>query len=90
MAPRPKQSSELSTNPHTVQERKRRAQRGFAGALIKRKRANQSSYDYAIKKLKSSKDYQAGSDEFKAAERKRVHADTEASLWVYGSYYGNS
>jgi hypothetical protein len=68
MAPK-KDPSQLSTNKHTQNERKRRANKtGYEKQLLNLKRANQGKIEYQVKKIKKSDAY-ATADE---AERQQM------------------
>jgi hypothetical protein len=79
MAPPKKDPSKLSNNPHTLAERKRRANKiGFDNQLEKRKRSNQAAVDYRVKQLKATNEFKiadpAAQAQMKAAVKEEVIA----------------
>lgn len=76
MAPK-KDPSQLSTNKHTQNERKRRANKtGFERKLLNLQRANQGKIDYQAKKIKKSDAYIVADE----AERKRILDNSKDSI----------
>jgi hypothetical protein len=80
MAPPKKSAQELSQHPSSKSERKRRAQPGFEGDVIRKKRSNESSHQNKLKKLKESDVYKNASKVKQKALIQKCRADTDAML----------